>query len=129
MTQKSKKVKSTKRKDTKQKKTSVVYDAAKIQILKGLEAVRRRPAMYIGDVSIRGLHHLIFEVVDNGIDEALAGNCDHIKITIDSEIVEIEDNGSGIPTGHCNCKWLCHRRHQPVSKLHSTSETALPAGF
>jgi DNA gyrase subunit B len=77
---------------------SKVYDASKIQILKGLEAVRRRPAMYIGDIGMRGIHHLIFEVVDNGIDEALAGNCDHIKVTVDNETVEVEDNGSGIPT-------------------------------
>lgn len=85
------------KKKSKSNTSTKKYDASKIQILKGLEAVRRRPAMYIGDISMRGLHHLIFEVVDNGIDEALAGNCDLIKVLLDNETVSIEDNGSGIP--------------------------------
>ena len=90
------------------------YSADSIQALEGMEHVRMRPSMYIGDVSSRGLHHLVYEVVDNSIDEAMAGHCDTIDVIInENNSITVRDNGRGIPVG-------MHKK-EAVSALSSVS--------
>src|SRR6185503_12716370 len=87
-----------KKKSEPKDKKGHTYDATNIQVLEGVEAVRRRPAMYIGDTFARGLHHLVYEVVDNSVDEAMAGFCTEIEVTINEhDTITVIDNGRGIP--------------------------------
>ena len=88
------------------------YGGDQIQVLEGLEAVRKRPGMYIGSTGLSGLHHLVYEIVDNAIDEALAGFCDHVKIEIlPGNIIRVTDNGRGIPVG------INHKMGMPSQKV------------
>src|SRR5665647_1803339 len=85
------------------------YNESDIQVLEGLEAVRKRPGMYIGDTTLRGLHHLVYEIVANSVDEALAGRCDTIWVTVNKDgSITVIDNGSGIPVGNHPQKGIPH---------------------
>src|SRR5690625_7516331 len=106
--------------EDKMKQTPNSYDASQIEVLEGLEAVRKRPGMYIGSTGINGVHHLVWEIVDNSIDEAMAGFADTIKIAIDPDNhIRVMDNGRGIPVD------IQHKTGRPASE---TVFTVLHAG-
>ena len=93
------------------------YSADQIQILEGLEAVRKRPGMYIGSTSVRGLHHLVYEIVDNSVDEALAGYCSHIEVQINADnSITVQDDGRGIPVDLQKKAGLPRRRIQGIRR-------------
>jgi DNA gyrase subunit B len=95
-----------------EEKMTQEYTAKKIQVLKGLDAVRKRPAMYIGSTDIHGLHHLIYEVVDNSVDEAMAGYCTGISVVIsEDKVVSVKDNGRGIPVD------MHPTQHRPAAEV------------